>query len=168
MLHAARDLATRYVDPRIPSILITLSSAIAVTLLSGTLTAIRGWTPVNGRQVALLAAASVFPATGYYLLIISLRAGEMSLIAPFRYTGLLFALLLGYPVWGDVPNAVAGRHRPAGGRRPVRAAWAAQPRTARARTDRGLSRGLSRRGIPRCRLRRGSAGCSGCRARCAG
>jgi drug/metabolite transporter (DMT)-like permease len=28
----------------------------------------------------------------------------MSLVAPFRYSGLLFALLIGYVVWGDVPN----------------------------------------------------------------
>ena len=31
----------------------------------------------------------------------------MSVIAPFRYTGLLFALVLGWAVWGDVPNALA-------------------------------------------------------------
>jgi len=31
----------------------------------------------------------------------------MSVIAPFRYTGLLCALVLGYAVWGDVPNALA-------------------------------------------------------------
>ena len=31
----------------------------------------------------------------------------MSVIAPFRYTALLFALLLGFLVWGDVPNALA-------------------------------------------------------------
>ncbi|HEY8359626.1 MAG TPA: DMT family transporter [Ramlibacter sp.] len=107
LLHAARDLSTRYVDPRIPSVLITLSSAVAVTLFAGGLTLAQGWKPVNGQQLALLAAASVFLAIGYYLLVVSLRDGEMSLIAPFRYTGLLFALALGYLIWGDVPNAVA-------------------------------------------------------------
>ncbi|MDO8719925.1 MAG: hypothetical protein Q7K20_13210, partial [Polaromonas sp.] len=33
--------------------------------------------------------------------------GEMTLVAPFRYSGLLFALVLGYGVWGEVPNALA-------------------------------------------------------------
>ncbi|MGV3571310.1 MAG: DMT family transporter [Ramlibacter sp.] len=107
ILHAGRDLATRYVDEAIPSILITLSSAIGVTLLSGTLTLLQGWKPVNGQQFALLAGASVFLSSGYFLLIMSLRRGEMSLIAPFRYVGLLFALVLGYLLWGDVPNALA-------------------------------------------------------------
>jgi drug/metabolite transporter (DMT)-like permease len=31
----------------------------------------------------------------------------MTLVAPFRYSGLLFALVLGYAVWGEVPNTLA-------------------------------------------------------------
>ena len=31
----------------------------------------------------------------------------MSLVAPFRYTGLLWALIVGFLVWGDVPNGLA-------------------------------------------------------------
>ena len=29
------------------------------------------------------------------------------LVAPFRYTGVLYAIVLGYLVWGDVPNRLA-------------------------------------------------------------
>ena len=36
-----------------------------------------------------------------------MRSGDISVIAPFRYTGLLFALAMGWLVWGDVPNALA-------------------------------------------------------------
>jgi drug/metabolite transporter (DMT)-like permease len=35
-----------------------------------------------------------------------MRFGEMSLVAPFRYSGLLFALLIGYVVWDEVPNVL--------------------------------------------------------------
>ena len=108
LLHASRDLTTRVLDKRIPSILVTVSTAIAVTLLAGLWTLSSGaWQPVAWREAALLAAASVFLSSGYFLLTVSMRGGEMSLIAPFRYTGLLFALLLGFLVWGDVPNALA-------------------------------------------------------------
>ncbi len=55
-------------------------------------------------QFGLLALASAFLATGYYFIIQSLRQGEISLTAPFRYTGLLFALVLGFVVWREVPN----------------------------------------------------------------
>lgn len=107
LLHASRDLMTRVIDRGIPSILITLSTACAVTLLSGLWSVFQRWQAVTGQQLALLAAASVFLSGGYFLLTVSMRGGEMSLIAPFRYTGLLFALVLGFLVWGDVPNALA-------------------------------------------------------------
>lgn len=107
VLHASRDLMTRAIDRSIPSVLITLSTAIAVTLLAGAWSLFSDWQPVRPLHWGLLAAASVFLSGGYFLLTVSMRAGEMSVVAPFRYTGLLFALVLGYLVWGDVPNAVA-------------------------------------------------------------
>jgi drug/metabolite transporter (DMT)-like permease len=107
LLHASRDLITRVLDKSIPSILVTLSTAGAVTLLTGLWSLFIDWQPVSWQQLALLAAASVFLSGGYFLLTVAMRGGEMSLIAPFRYTGLLFALVLGYLVWGDVPNTVA-------------------------------------------------------------
>jgi drug/metabolite transporter (DMT)-like permease len=107
LLHAGRDLTTRSIHAGVPSILITVSTALAVTLLSGAWGLVQTWDAVNARQLLLLGAASVFLSGGYFLLTVAMRAGEMSLIAPFRYAGLLFAIVLGYAVWGDVPNAVA-------------------------------------------------------------
>jgi drug/metabolite transporter (DMT)-like permease len=107
LLHASRDLMTRMIDRSIPSILITLSTATAVTLLSAVWSLFSEWQAPNARQLGLLAMASVFLSGGYFLLTVSMRAGEMSVIAPFRYAGLLFALVLGYIGWGDVPNALA-------------------------------------------------------------
>jgi drug/metabolite transporter (DMT)-like permease len=46
-------------------------------------------------------------ATGYYFIVNCMRHGEMSLVAPFRYTGLLVAVTMGYVVWGEVPNVLA-------------------------------------------------------------
>jgi drug/metabolite transporter (DMT)-like permease len=107
VLHASRDLMTRTIHRGIPSILITLSTAVAVTLLSGALCLFSEWRPFAITQLGMLAAASIFLSGGYFLLTVAMRGGEMSLIAPFRYAGLLFALVLGYAVWRDVPNALA-------------------------------------------------------------
>ncbi|MBK8070780.1 MAG: DMT family transporter [Ramlibacter sp.] len=107
VLHAGRDLATRLIPQSMPTLLITLSTAVAVMLLSGVMSLFEGWKPFSAGQLGLLATASVFLCAGYYLLILSMRAGEMSLIAPFRYSGLLFALALGWLVWRDVPNLLA-------------------------------------------------------------
>jgi drug/metabolite transporter (DMT)-like permease len=107
VLHAGRDLMTRVIPRHIPSLLITLSTVLAVTALSGGLSLFQGWKPVSMAQLGLLAAAGVLLSGGYFLLIRAMRAGEMSVIAPFRYSGLLFALLLGWLLWGDVPNTLA-------------------------------------------------------------
>jgi drug/metabolite transporter (DMT)-like permease len=39
--------------------------------------------------------------------ILGMRGGDVSVISPFRYTSLLYALLIGWAVWGDIPNAMA-------------------------------------------------------------
>ncbi len=107
LFHAARDLMTRRIHAGIPSILITLSTAVAVTVVSGVGSLLQGWQPFGLFEFGLLALASVFLTGGYYFIISSMRHGEMTLVAPFRYSGLLFALVLGYLVWGEVPNTLA-------------------------------------------------------------
>ncbi len=107
LFHAARDLMTRRIHAGIPSILITLATAVAVTVVSGVGSLLQGWRPFGLFEFGLLALASVFLTGGYYFIINSMRHGEMTLVAPFRYSGLLFALVLGYAVWGEVPNTLA-------------------------------------------------------------
>lgn len=107
MLHAVRDLLTRGIPRGIPSVMVTLSTALAVTLLAGLLSLVEGWQPFGARHLGLLAVASIFLCGGYYLVILCMREGDVSVIAPFRYTSLLFALVIGWLVWGDVPNALA-------------------------------------------------------------
>lgn len=107
LFHAARDLMTRRIHAGIPSILITLSTAVAVTVVSGASSLLQGWQPFGLFEFGLLGLASVFLTGGYYFIISSMRHGEMTLVAPFRYSGLLFALVLGYLVWGEFPNALA-------------------------------------------------------------
>ena len=90
-----------------PSTIITLATAVAVTILSGTASMVEGWRPFGGFEFGLLALASVFLAGGYYGIVIGMRHGEMSVIGPFRYSGLLWALAIGFLVWGELPNALA-------------------------------------------------------------
>ncbi len=107
LLHTARDLITRKIALAVPSILITLTTSVAVLLLTGPWSLLQGWVPVDRSQIALLATASVFLSSAYYLVIIGMRTGDLSLVASFRYTALIYALLLGWLVWGDVPNLLS-------------------------------------------------------------
>lgn len=107
LLYSARDLLARSLPPAVPSILVTLATAATVWLLAGAVLAVQGVVPMAWRDVGLLALASVFLSTGYFAIIAATRQAELSVVAPFRYVGLLWALLLGWVVWGDVPNLLA-------------------------------------------------------------
>jgi drug/metabolite transporter (DMT)-like permease len=100
-----RDLATRRIPAEIPSLFIALLTTFTVTS-GGTLIMfpLGGWTPPSGRAVGMLAVAAVLLLIGYQCIISALRTGEISAVAPFRYTALLWAMLLGYLAFGDQPD----------------------------------------------------------------
>ena len=107
MVMAVRDVITRRVHAGVPSILVTLSTTLTVTLLAGALSLIQGWGPVGTRELAMLVTAAISVSAAYVLIVRSTRRGDLSVVAPFRYSALLFAAVTGYLVWGDVPNALA-------------------------------------------------------------
>jgi len=102
---AARDLITRYIPGDVPSLLVSTTTALMVTLCGGFLTAVSGhWTPVSTGSLGLLLLTAVLLLVGYHFIIISIREGDISFVAPFRYTALIWALALGYLVFGEVPG----------------------------------------------------------------
>ncbi len=104
---AFRDLATKKIPAQIPSLFITLVTTVTVTMTGAAiLFPLGGWTPPSGRALALLALAAVLLLIGYQCIIMALRSGDISAVAPFRYSALLWAMLLGYLVFGDIPDAM--------------------------------------------------------------
>lgn len=102
---AVRDLATRHIPEEVPSMLISTVTAGVVTLAGAALIVpFGGWSPMDAGVVSLLAVASVLLLIGYQFIIMGMREGEISFVAPFRYTALLWAILLGYLAFGDVPD----------------------------------------------------------------
>lgn len=107
ILMSVRDLMTRRIPIGVPASIVTLATAAAVTVLSGAASLIEGWPPFGGFELTLLALASVFLAGGYYCIVVGMRHGELSVIGMFRYSGLIWAIIIGFFVWGDVPNLLA-------------------------------------------------------------
>ena len=99
-----RDLATRRLSVHVPSMTVTLASSLAVTVSFGLASTLTDWVPVTLPLAALIGAAAVFIIGGYFFSIRAMRVGEISFIAPFRYTGLVWALVLGWLVFGDWPT----------------------------------------------------------------
>ncbi|MET0568825.1 MAG: DMT family transporter [Hyphomicrobiaceae bacterium] len=99
-----RDLATRRVDRRVPPFLIMTLSAGAVTLASLLVAPFAAWEWPAGSTFAMLVAASMFSLTGQLCVIIAMRTGEVSAVAPFRYTIIVFAILSGIVVFDHLPD----------------------------------------------------------------
>ena len=102
---AGRDLATKRIPQHIPSLFVSMLTAIIVTICGGALVVpLGGWTPVSAFSVARLGCGGVLLLVGYQFIIMAMRTGEISFIAPFRYTALLWAIALGFIAFGDVPD----------------------------------------------------------------
>ncbi len=104
---AARDLATRRTDPGLSSVVLSVYTFISLSLAAGLWTAF-GTTPVrpDSAALALLAAITLSVALASFLVTASLRQGEVSVIVPFRYTRLLFALVLAVAFLGERPDGL--------------------------------------------------------------
>jgi len=101
---ALRDTLTRPLSRTEPSISILFWSSVMVVAAAST-TALWGWKPVSPADAGWLLLNGILSAGAHFLMIEALRLGDASLVAPFRYTGLLWALLLGFLIWGQWPDA---------------------------------------------------------------
>lgn len=105
---ASRDLVTRQLPPGIPSIVVSFMAAVAVTAVGAILGLWETWRPFGLGELGLLAAGAVALAAGNFLLVLAFRDVEVSVIAPFRYSLLIWASLAGFAVFGEVPDAWSG------------------------------------------------------------
>lgn len=100
-----RDLATRRLPPEVPSMLVSVAATFLVTVFGFFLVEpMGGWAPLGIGGTALLAAAACLVLVGYQSLIVAMRVADISFISPFRYTALLWAILLGFVLFGDFPD----------------------------------------------------------------
>jgi drug/metabolite transporter (DMT)-like permease len=100
---AVRDVMTRQLSRTDSSVSILFVST-GVVMLAGLATAPFGWVPVRWVDAGWFLVAGVLHAGANFLMIEAFRLGAAAMIAPFRYTSLLWALLIGFAVWGDIPD----------------------------------------------------------------
>jgi drug/metabolite transporter (DMT)-like permease len=89
---------------------VALANAIFVTIGGFGLALYEGFSPVSASQIATLAGAALFLGLGYVFMVMTLRTGELSATAPFRYSIVVFAIISGIAVFGEIPDhwAIAG------------------------------------------------------------
>lgn len=101
---AVRDLVTKRIPANIPTFVIALANAGFVTLGGLGIAFVQGFAPIAWWQLALLAMSAALLASGYMFMVATLRLGELSVTAPFRYSSVLFSIVLGMAIFAEFPD----------------------------------------------------------------
>jgi drug/metabolite transporter (DMT)-like permease len=104
---AGRDLATRAAPTALSNaqlgvagfLMLALSGLILITLNGGP-------AAISLLALAYTCGAACFGVAAYAALTSAMRTGEVGVVTPFRYTRLLFALIVGYTLFGERPDAL--------------------------------------------------------------
>lgn len=105
---AGREVVTRGIRPEVPSLIVTLWSALAVAIVGVAASFVTdAWVPLEFSELGLLSLSALLLFGAYHYSVIALRLGEVSLVGPFRYMIIVWGLVMGYFVWGDVPGLAA-------------------------------------------------------------
>lgn len=104
----ARDLITRFLDPRVPTLMISFMAALGSMLIGPIMGLFEEWRPMAWTDVGLLAISATFVASGHFMVVVAFRGTvDVAAIAPFRYTLLIWAGVCGYLAFGEVPDRYA-------------------------------------------------------------
>ena len=102
---AGRDLATRAIEIKLPSVTISLYAFLAFGVSGILLIPFSSEMIIpSSNEIVYFVGASAFGVIAYYSIVIAARTGEMSVIAPFRYSRLVFAMLLSIIVLSERPD----------------------------------------------------------------
>ncbi|MEZ5716022.1 MAG: DMT family transporter [Paracoccaceae bacterium] len=104
---ALRDVSTRLMPGTTPSPRIAFYGMATLALAGAVhMALVEGPHMPDTPTLAIQAGTIGFGALGYLLMISAMRTGEISVVAPFRYTRIIFALAIGAAVFGDRPDAM--------------------------------------------------------------
>jgi len=104
---SSRDLITRFVDHSVPSIFVTFATSAVIMLVGLGLMPFETWVTPTPRALWLILLSAVCLFVAYHFGVIAMRTGDIPVVAPFRYTAVVLALVLGFVVWGHVPDLVS-------------------------------------------------------------
>jgi drug/metabolite transporter (DMT)-like permease len=116
---ACRDLVTRRIPSDIPSSVITLATTLAVALMGALLGAVEIFTPafsspstlpwqvLSTFHTVLLISAALLVTLGNFAIVLAFRNTDISLVSPFRYSVMIWAVIGGYFAFQEWPDWIA-------------------------------------------------------------
>ena len=105
---SGRDVVTRTLPPRIHSMKLAVYAFLTLIPTGLILVWVQGGQMVrpDDTDALRLALAVVLGIAAYYCIVLATRVGDLSAVAPFRYSRLVFALVIGVVVFGERPDAL--------------------------------------------------------------
>lgn len=101
---AARDLTTRRISKDIPALFIAFTASASVTLASLGFIPFEDWIWPETPVLLALMAAGLGLLAGQYWVIVAMRTGDIAVVAPFRYSIILWAIVAGFLIWRELPD----------------------------------------------------------------
>ena len=100
---SARDLLTVRLNKNIPSNVVAFYSALMLTVVSFLLSED---TDLFGKvdNSLFIVYTAIFVSIGYIASVSAMRYGEVTFVSPFRYTALLWASVMGFIFFGEIPK----------------------------------------------------------------
>jgi len=98
-----RDLITRRISQTETTLAVLLATVIAISL-AGLASIPFGWVALRMEDLWIFAISGLLFPCAHYLIIDSFRNGEASLVAPFKYTSMVWAILFGFLLFGEIPD----------------------------------------------------------------
>ncbi len=100
---SVRDLVTVNLNKKIPSLLVAFYSSLLITILSFLLSSeIISFMELKNPMFIFYSAVLV--SIGYIAAVAAMRFGEVTFVSPFRYTALLWAIVLGFLFFSEIPK----------------------------------------------------------------
>jgi len=104
---AGRDLTTRVIPNQVPSQVVTLASTGGMAVAGLFLAPFEQWALPGPQAWAYLTISGCAVALGCFLIIFAYRTAETSAVSPFRYVSVPVAILIGWVIWGHIPDHLA-------------------------------------------------------------
>ena len=102
---ATRDLASRRLPTRISTSFAVAWSMVPMTFAGGLMMYFQGgWQPVGVETAAWYLGMILALAVALWTMTTAMRSGDVSSVAPFRYSRILFALIIAYIVFDEIPD----------------------------------------------------------------
>ena len=106
LLLTVREISTRQLDNKIPTVTVALSTTLGITVFAALMLIGDEWAEINFVSWSLIIAAAAAVTVATLLSVVAMRTGDIGFVSPFRYTSLIGAIGLGILLFGEWPDGI--------------------------------------------------------------